>query len=75
MLKIVIKDDGCGIGQEDIPYIFYEIFQSDKSHKSQGNGPGLTLVKEIINLSKGKIEVESELGKGTSFNVYLPINL
>ena len=73
--KFVIKDEGCGIDIEDIPYIFDKFFQSDKSHKSQGNGLGLTLVKEIVTLSKGKIEVESKLGKGTSFIVYLPINL
>lgn len=70
---LVIKDQGCGIEQEDIPYIFDKFFQSDKSRKSQGNGLGLTLVREIIELSKGSIEVESEIGIGTTFKVVLPI--
>lgn len=71
--KIIIKDCGSGINEEDIPYIFDKFFQSDKSHKSEGNGLGLTLVKDIIDLLNGRIEVESEIGKGTSFVVYLPL--
>ena len=71
--KVVIKDQGCGIEKEDIPYIFDKFFQSDKSHKSLGNGLGLTLVKEIIELSKGSIEVESVVDKGTAFTIYLPL--
>lgn len=73
-VKIVIKDNGCGIEKEDVPYIFDKFFQSDKSHKSEGNGLGLTLVKEIITLLNGTINVESEVNKGTTFIVYLPIN-
>ena len=71
--KVTIKDQGGGIKEEDIPYIFDKFFQSDKSHKSEGNGLGLTLVKEIIDLLKGKIEVISKIDLGTSFNIYLPI--
>ena len=70
---IIVKDQGCGIEKVDIPYIFDKFFQSDKSHKSQGNGLGLTLVKEIIELSKGTIEVESEINIGTTFKVVIPI--
>ena len=69
---LTIKDQGCGIEKEDIPYIFDKFFQSDKSHKSHGNGLGLTLVKEIVELSKGTIEVESEVNVGTTFKVALP---
>ena len=71
--KISIKDEGCGIPKDDIPYIFDKFFQVDKSHKSNGNGLGLTLVKDIIDLVKGEIKVESEVNKGTTFTIYLPI--
>lgn len=71
--KVTISDQGIGISNEDIPYIFDKFYQSDKSRKSEGNGLGLALVKHIIDLIKGKIEVNSELGKGTSFDVFIPI--
>ena len=71
--KVTIKDEGCGIPKEDIPYIFDKFFQVDKSHKSSGNGLGLTLVKDIIDLVNGRIVVESEKDKGSTFNVYLPL--
>ena len=71
--KISIKDEGCGIPKDDIHYIFDKFFQVDKSHKSNGNGLGLTLVKDIIDLVKGEIKVESEVNKGTTFTIYLPI--
>ena len=70
---VTIKDQGCGINEEDVPYIFDKFFQSDKSHKSNGNGLGLTLVKEIIDLSKGSILVESKRDVGTTFKIFLPL--
>ena len=73
LAKIAIKDEGCGIPKDDIPYIFDKFFQVDKSHKSNGNGLGLTLVKDIIDLLKGTIEVDSEINKGTTLTIYLPI--
>ena len=69
---LTIKDQGCGIEKEDLPYIFDKFFQSDKSHKTHGNGLGLTLVREIVELSKGTIEVDSEVNVGTTFKVVLP---
>ena len=71
--KVIIKDQGSGINKEDIPYIFDKFFQSDKSHKSEGNGLGLTLVKEIVDLLNGKIEVDSKIDIGTSFIISLPM--
>ena len=70
-IKTTISDQGIGISNEDLPYIFDKFYQSDKSRKSEGNGLGLTLVKKIIDLVDGKIEVESELEKGTTFKVYI----
>lgn len=73
LAKCTIKDYGCGIKEEDIPYIFDKFYQADKSHNSDGNGLGLALVKKIIELSKGKIVVNSKISEGSEFIVYLPI--
>lgn len=72
-VEVIVSDQGCGIPKDDLPYIFDKFFQSDKSHTSEGNGLGLTLAKEIVELLKGNIYVESELNVGTTFKVTLPI--
>ena len=68
---VSISDDGIGIGKEHIGNIFNKFYQIDKSPKIEGNGLGLSLVKGIVDKLKGKIEVESELNKGTTFTVTL----
>lgn len=69
--KVEIKDDGIGIPEDKKERIFEKFFQVEKSHSYDGSGLGLAIVKRIIDLTKGKIEVESKEGKGTSFFVYL----
>ena len=72
---ITIEDTGIGIPQAQLPYIFDRFYQADKSlSKQEGTGIGLTLVKELIELHKGKIDVNSKEGVGTSFIVQLPIS-
>lgn len=72
-VSIRIEDDGCGITDTDLPRIFERFFRSEKSlHlNKEGSGIGLSLVKEIIELHKGKIEVQSQWGVGTSFTINL----
>lgn len=72
-----IEDSGIGIPKEHIDRIFERFYVVDKSRsrKSGGTGLGLSIVKHIILLHKGKIEVKSELGKGTKFKVTIPQNL
>jgi signal transduction histidine kinase/DNA-binding response OmpR family regulator len=74
-LFLSVKDTGIGIPKEDLPNIFSRFFQTDFSQKQSdgGSGIGLSLVKELVKLTKGKIEVESELGKGTCFKIWIPI--
>ena len=67
-----IADYGIGIAREDIPKIFEKFWKKDK-YSPKGAGLGLAFAKAIVEEHKGKIEVESELGKGSTFSVYIPI--
>lgn len=66
--KIVIEDTGVGIEKEDLPFIF-ERFYKGKNSSNDSVGIGLALSREIIIRQKGKIEVSSEVGKGTKFEI------
>jgi len=74
--KILVKvsDTGIGIDKNDIPKLFTKFYQADPSptRKAQGTGLGLFICKEIIEAHNGRILVESELGKGTTFSFALP---
>lgn len=72
-VQIAVKDTGCGIHPEDLHHIFKRFYRSRFSKDTQGIGLGLPLAKAIIEAHGGVIEVESELGMGTSFIVNLPI--
>ncbi len=74
-LKLSVKDAGIGIPEDQLEHIFDRFYQVDHSatREQQGTGIGLSLVKELIHLQKGTIEVFSEVGKGTTFEVLLPI--
>ncbi|NPV52661.1 MAG: HAMP domain-containing protein [Firmicutes bacterium] len=72
---IAVKDTGPGIGPEHIPYIFERFYRVDKarSRNEGGSGLGLAIAKHIVQLHGGRIEVESEPGKGSTFIVRLPL--
>ena len=67
-----ISDSGEGMNSETIKRIFDKFYQSDHSHKSDGNGLGLSIVKRIAELANAEITVKSEIGRGTTFYVYFP---
>ena len=71
---IQFKDNGIGIPKENIKYIFERFYRVDESRSKNtgGIGVGLTIVKSIIDLHQGTIEVRSELNKGSEFIVILP---
>lgn len=73
-VKITVKDNGIGISPSDLPRIFDRFYRVDKARarKSGGNGIGLSLVKFLVELFGGKIEVQSALGEGTVFTLTFP---
>ena len=66
-----IRDDGCGIPDEKIETIFRPFF----SMKRQGHGLGLAMVRKAVMLHQGKIKVQSKVGEGSTFSIFLPGNL
>ncbi|HMQ46969.1 MAG TPA: ATP-binding protein [Saprospiraceae bacterium] len=74
-LAITVTDTGIGIPTKDLPHIFDRFYQADGSHtrKGEGTGIGLAHTLELVKLMGGTISAESELGKGTTFQVVLPI--
>jgi heavy metal sensor kinase len=73
-IKIIVSDTGIGISKEDQGKVFNRFFRVDKarSREQGGSGLGLSICKWIVEAHQGEIEVESELGKGSSFIVRLP---
>ncbi len=70
-IKLEIHDNGVGIDPEDIPHIFEPFFSAKE--KASGIGLGLAIVHGIVQSHNGKVEVESELGKGTTISIILPL--
>jgi two-component system phosphate regulon sensor histidine kinase PhoR len=72
--EINVSDTGIGIASKDLPEIFNEFYRAPnaKSYKIEGTGLGLAIVKEIIEAHHGRLKVQSELGKGSTFTVLLP---
>ncbi|MBL8196288.1 MAG: HAMP domain-containing histidine kinase, partial [Blastocatellia bacterium] len=73
---ISVSDNGIGITEEVLPHIFERFSQADASttRKYGGVGIGLTLVKKLVEMHGGKITVESEIGKGSTFSLILPLD-
>lgn len=71
-ISVKIKDNGIGMDSEELDMIYKRFYQIDKSHSGEGSGLGLSIVKRIVELSKGKIDVESKKEKGTTFIITLP---
>lgn len=74
MLILQVCDSGIGIPQTALPRIFERFYQVDETSRSRsGTGVGLALTRELVKIMEGQIAVESQVGKGTSFTVELPI--
>lgn len=73
-IQVELADTGIGISENQLPHIFDRFYQVGE-HQYEGTGIGLALVKELISLHQGTIEVESEQGTGTLFRVTIPTQL
>lgn len=75
-LIVKVIDTGIGLKDDDKEKLFQEFYRVKNEHTRgiSGTGLGLTIVKQIVDSYHGKIEVESQYGKGTTFTIYLPIN-
>jgi len=72
---IAVKDSGCGISVDALPFIFESFHQADDSRtrKHEGFGLGLSIVKQLVDLMEGEIYVDSQVNKGSTFTVVLPL--
>jgi len=75
-VNVIVSDTGIGIAEEDRERIFSRFFRVDKarSREQGGSGLGLSICKWIVEAHQGEIKVESDLGKGSSFIVRLPLS-
>jgi two-component system OmpR family sensor kinase len=72
---VTVADRGQGIGPEDLPFVFQPFFRADRSRTRQtgGVGLGLALSERIVEAHGGRIEIQSELGKGTRVTFTVPL--
>lgn len=76
-LRLTVRDDGCGIDPKHLDRIFERFYrvEESRSRASGGSGLGLAIVKAIVTAHQGEIEVVSEVGRGTCFEISLPVSL
>jgi two-component system phosphate regulon sensor histidine kinase PhoR len=74
-LQISVSDSGIGIPHEDLPHVFERFFRVDRarSRQSGGTGLGLSITKHLVEMHKGHITVSSELERGSTFLITLPL--
>jgi signal transduction histidine kinase len=75
-VEVSVVDTGEGIPAEDLPNIFERFYRVDKSRSraTGGSGLGLTIAKRLVEAHGGKIEAQSELGKGSRFSFTIPVS-
>ncbi len=75
LCRVTVSDNGIGIGEREIKHIFERFYKADRSRTrlQEGSGLGLSIVKKIVSMHRGDIDVQSVKGEGTSFSISLPM--
>ena len=71
--EIHVRDHGIGIPDDDIPKLFNSFFRAENVGNIQGTGLGLSIVREFVHLHRGKIQINSQQNKGTTFTIHQPL--
>jgi two-component system OmpR family sensor kinase len=73
-IELAVKDNGVGISEEHIPHLFERFYRSDSSRTRRygGAGLGLAITQSLVELHGGSIRVESKVGEGSTFIVWIP---
>ena len=72
-IAILVRDNGIGIGKEDLKHIFERLYKCDKGRSEKGSGLGLSIAYQLVEKMHGSITAESEQGRGTVFQVLFPL--
>ena len=73
-LRITVEDTGCGISADQLPHVFDRFYRADETHRTEGTGIGLALTKELVELHRGRITVESTPNRGSLFTLVLRVD-
>jgi signal transduction histidine kinase len=72
--SLSVRDFGVGIHPQDLPHIFESFYRSERTQLISGTGLGLSIVKRLVELHGGELQVDSQLGKGSTFRVQFPLS-
>jgi two-component system, OmpR family, phosphate regulon sensor histidine kinase PhoR len=75
MVRVDIIDNGIGIAEKDLPHVFERFYMADRSRTGGGTGMGLAIAKHVIEAHQGKITAQSTEGKGSTFSIFLPLDI
>jgi signal transduction histidine kinase/ActR/RegA family two-component response regulator len=73
LVRVSVADTGPGMTPEQLAHVYERFYRAHDDHGAPGTGLGLTIVKSLVDLHGGKIEVASEVGRGTTFRVSIPV--